>query len=135
MTKEEIIAKVKALNLPINSYVIFGSAPLTVAGIREARDIDLLVTKEVFDELKKNGWQELYKSDDDKPITHDDFEAHYNWDFSPYNPTLKHLLESASIVDGVPFASLDEVIKWKTASGCPKHLADIELIKNYSAKK
>src|SRR3989338_2985449 len=134
MTKEEIIPKVKDLNLPVNSYIVFGSAPLTVAGIREAKDIDLLVTKEVFDELKKNGWKELYKSTNDKPIIYDVFEAHYNWDFSPYKPTLKHLLESALVVDGVPFASLDEVIKWKTASGGTKHTADIELIKNYLAK-
>lgn len=41
MTGQEIIAKVKKLKLPKNSYVVFGSGPLAAAGIREADDIDM----------------------------------------------------------------------------------------------
>lgn len=128
MQKEEIIAKVKTLNLPKNSYVIFGSCPLAIAGLREAKDIDLLVSKEIFEKLKNNGWQELLKSPNDKPLVHDIFEAHDNWNFSSYSPTLEQLLASAIIIDEIPFASLEEVRRWKVASGRPKDLADIELI-------
>lgn len=128
MQKEEIIAKVKKLNLPKNSYVIFGSCPMAVAGLREARDIDLLVSKEIFAKLKKDGWQEMLKDSNDKPLVSDVFEAHDNWNFSSYNPTLEQLLATATIIDGIPFASLEEVRKWKVASGRPKDLMDIELI-------
>ena len=128
MTTEEIISKVKALNLPKDSYVVFGSSPLTVAGLREANDIDLLVSKEVFAKLKEVGWQELVKGLNDKPLTHDVFEAHDHWNFSSYSPTLEHLLTSAMKVEGIPFAALDEVRKWKIASGGPKHLSDVSLI-------
>lgn len=134
MTKEEIITKVKGLNFPEDSYVVFGSCPLAAFGIREANDIDLLVSEEIFTELKENGWQELRKGSNDIPLVHDVFEAHNNWNFSSYNPTLKHLLTSATLVDGVPFASLEEVRKWKVASGRSKDLADIELIDRYLAK-
>ena len=133
MTKEEIIAKVKGLNLPKSSYVVFGGAPLTIAGIRESNDIDMMVTKEVLAQLEKAGWKEFKKGRDDKPLTYDVFEAHDNWNFSSYNPTLEQLLASATVVDGIPFASLDEVRKWKMASGRPKDLADIELIDKYLA--
>lgn len=101
---------------------------MAVAGLRESNDIDLLVSKEVFAKLKKAGWQELIKSSNDKPLVHDVFEAHDNWNFSSYSPTLKHLLASAVIVDGIPFASLKEVLEWKMASGRPKDLTDIDLI-------
>lgn len=134
MTKEEIITKVKELNLPKNSYIVFGSCPLAVAGIREANDIDLLVSDEVFAELKRAGWQELHKSRDDIPLVKDVFEAHNNWNFSTsqsHNPTLKTLLEDATIIAGIPFASLDEVLKWKTVSARPKDLVDVELINKY----
>lgn len=137
MTKDEIITKVRELNLQKGSYIVFGSCPLAVAGIREANDIDLLVSDEVFAELKRAGWQELYKSPDDIPLAKDVFEAHNNWNFSTsqsYNPTLKTLLESATVIDGVPFASLEEVLKWKKASKRPKDLADIELINKYLAR-
>lgn len=133
MTKDEVISKVKALQLPKDSYVVFGSCPLAVAGIREVKDIDLLVSKEVLAELKKAGWEETYKAPGDTPLTHDVFEAHDNWDFSPYSPKLEHLLSDATIVDGIPFASLEEVRKWKTASGGPKHLDDVKLIDQYLA--
>lgn len=135
MTKEEIITKVQELNLPRGSYVVFGSCPLAVAGIREANDIDLLVSKEIFAKLKEDGWQELRKDSNDIPLVRDAFEAHNNWDFSSYSPTLEHLLASTTIIDGVPFASLEEVRKWKVASGRPKDLADIELIDEYLAKQ
>lgn len=128
MRKEEIISKVKTLNLPKNSYVVFGSCPLALAGIREANDIDLLVSQEIFAKLKEDGWQELPKSPNDKPLVHDIFEAHENWNFSSYRPTLEQLLAGATIVDEIPFASLEDVRKWKVASGRPKDLADIELI-------
>ncbi len=126
MWKEEIIAHVKRLNLPKGSYVVFGSCPLAVAGIREAQDIDLLVSKKVTAQLKEAGWKELYKNANDKPLVQGVFEAHDNWNFSSYNPTLEQLLARATVVDGIPFASLDDVRKWKTVSGRPKDLADLK---------
>jgi hypothetical protein len=135
MTKAEIVNKVKALNLPQGSYIVFGSCPLAAIGIREAGDIDILISDEVLEDLKKAGWQELDKGPNDKPLTYDVFEAHNSWNFSSYKPTLEHLLSSAMLVDGVPFASLEEVKKWKQSSGRPKDLNDIELIDEYLANQ
>lgn len=128
MTGTEIISKVKELNLPAGAYIVFGSCPLALAGIREANDIDMLVSKELFADLKKSGWQEVDKGPGDKPLAHDVFEALSNWDFGSYKPTLHALLSTATIVDGIPFASLEEVRKWKVASGRPKDFGDIKLI-------
>lgn len=55
-------------------------------------------------------------------------EAHLKWGFSSYEPSLEHLLEGANYFSGIPFANLEEVIKWKRASSRPKDLKDIELI-------
>ncbi len=135
MTKEDIIKKVKELDLPKGSYVVFGSCPMALAGIRESNDIDLLVTKELFDTFAKQGWTLTDKGADDKPLAKDNFEAHYKWDFSSYKPTLEQLLINATVVGGTPFAALEEVRAWKTSSGRPKDLKDIELIDNYLSKK
>lgn len=90
MTKQEIIAKVKELNLAKDSYVVFGSCALAIAGIREAKDIDLFVTPEVLVQLRQTGWQELVKAPNDKPLVYECFEAHDNWDFSPSKPNLNN---------------------------------------------
>ncbi len=132
MTRNDIITKVKALKLPKNSYVVFGSCPMAAAGIRESSDIDMLVSEEVFSRLEKAGWQKVDKGPQDKPLVHDDFDIHRDWSFSPpYNPTLENLLSTATVIDGVPFASLSEVRKWKVASGRPKDIIDIKLIDQY----
>lgn len=131
MNVQEIIRNVKSLHFPKGSYVVFGSCPMAAAGLREASDVDMLVTKQLFDTLKQQGWVELAKSENDKPLTYQDFEVHYEWNFSSYKPTLKHLLSTAQLIDGVPFASLLEVRKWKQSSGRAKDLEDIALIDAY----
>jgi len=128
MTKDEIISKVKALNLPENSYVVFGSCPMAVLGLREAKDIDLVVSPQVFEQLKTIGWQVVKKGNKDDRLVWDVYEAHGELNY------LQTLLSSADIVDGVPFASLAELKKWKQGCGREKDLADIKLIDEYFNK-
>ncbi len=135
MNKDEIIKKVKELNLPENSYVVFGSAPMAIAGLRESGDIDMMATSGVCESLEGKGWQRVSKGNKDTPLTRDVFEVHKNWEFSSYSPTLGELLKTAIVVDGVPFASLEEVRKWKSAWGRPKDIKDIELIDGYLARR
>lgn len=131
MTGQEIITKVKELRLPEESYIVFGSCPMALAGIRESSDIDMLVSDDVFEALRKQGWRILNKGGNDKPLTQEEFEAHKSWNFSSYQPTLEQLLETATIIEDIPFASLEEVRKWKASSGRPKDLEDIRLIDDY----
>jgi hypothetical protein len=134
MTTKDIITKVQTLNLPKGSYIVFGSCPMALAGIRESSDIDMLVTEEVFNLLEKAGWQTINKGMNDNPLAFEDFEAHKNWNFSSYQPTLDQLLRTATVTENIPFASLAEVKKWKQSSGRPKDLVDIALIDNYLQK-
>lgn len=128
MISSDIIKRVQELGLPEGSYVVFGSCPLALAGLRETNDIDLLVTPELYHQLYEEGWQKIQKGPLDTPVVMKVFEAHDNWEFSSYHPTLVQLLATATVVDGVPFASLAEVRAWKLAFARPKDLADVELI-------
>jgi len=135
MTAKEIITKVKSLDLPAGSYVVFGSCPMALAGIREANDIDMLVSQKLRKHLSQIGWEQIYKNPNDEPLVHDVFEAHDNWNFSEFSPTLKELLKTANVVDGVPFASLQNVRRWKAVGRRPKDLKDVKLIDEYLASK
>ena len=53
----EIISRIKSLNLPLGKYIVFGSAVMEVHGIRKAKDIDVIVDKDVYEELKRSGWR------------------------------------------------------------------------------
>ncbi len=135
MNIKNIVSKLKALNLPKGSYIVYGSCPMTALGIREAKDVDLYVSQEIYKDLKRRGWREIDKGPRDKPVVSDNIEAHNTWEFSPYHPTLEELLTRAFEVDGISFASIEDVREWKASSGRPKDLADIELIDKYISKK
>ncbi|HWY79319.1 MAG TPA: hypothetical protein VNW29_03085 [Candidatus Sulfotelmatobacter sp.] len=135
MTKAEVIAKIKGLNLPKGQYIIYGATPLAVYEIREARDIDMFVMSELYKALEAKGWKKVYKGPKDEPVTSDIFEAHNTWDFSPYAPTFNELLSRAIEYEGIMFASLEDVRKWKEASGRPKDLIDLQLIDDYLKQK
>ncbi|MBP7760192.1 hypothetical protein KA093_00140 [Candidatus Saccharibacteria bacterium] len=61
MTAKDIINKVKSLDLPAGQFIVYGSCPLAVLGIRETNDIDLLVTPAVLVQLHERGWQRREK--------------------------------------------------------------------------
>src|SRR5215216_4531838 len=65
MTSQEIIEKVNGLQLPIDEFVVFGSCPMALAGIRESNDIDMAVTPKLFADLEKQGWKKLFKAPGD----------------------------------------------------------------------
>lgn len=134
MTKKDVVSKVKSLMLPQGEYIVYGAAPFAVYGIREANDIDLLVSQKLFEQLKSQGWEQITKGPKDEPVTKDIFEAHNTWEFSPYAPTVSELLSRATVVEGIPFASLEDVRKWKETSGRPKDLVDLQLIKDFLSK-
>jgi hypothetical protein len=54
---KDIVSRVKELNLPLGEYCVFGSGVLEIYGIRKAKDVDLLVTENLYNKLKKEGWK------------------------------------------------------------------------------
>ncbi len=131
MDGQTIVEKVQQLDLPADSYVVFGSAALTLAGLREATDIDIFATPELMDVLEARGWQRADKRPGDRCLTHDVFDVHDTWEFGSYNPSIAEVLGTATVVDGVPFASLAEVRTWKAVFGRPKDLEDVKRIDEY----
>src|SRR5581483_9986355 len=81
------------------------------------------------------GWKQITKPNGSKPYVKDEFEALTKWAGCDYQPSLSQLLATATFVEDVPFASLYEVKKWKTANARPKDIKDIELIDKYLSDK
>ncbi len=48
---QELLAEFKKLKLPDEEYVIYGSGPLGVRGIREIHDLDVVVIDKLYQEL------------------------------------------------------------------------------------
>ena len=130
------ILKIKALNLPEGSYMICGSGILEMLGIREAQDIDILVSPELFKNLEeKDGWKRHPKYQ--TCIEHPEgiAGAKYSLDFMKKDYTLIEVLPKAIMIEGIPFMNLDILIEAKTELAREKDLKDIELINIYLSTK
>jgi hypothetical protein len=121
------LEELKALNLPIGEYVVFGSGPLSIRGLRENKDIDIVVTEKLWKIFTKGRY---VKGDMLQITTH--VEAICNPETVE---DINKLIKTADIIQGVPFASLEQTIKFKTKKGREKDFKDIELIKKYLASK
>ena len=129
-----ILERVKALHLPDGEYAVIGSGILAAKKIREAKDIDLVVTEKLLNELRARGWKRiwffrgmLYR----KLIRSGDAEAFSNVHYKKYNHSAEEIIRGAEHIDGIPFMSLGELIEFKKALGREKDIRDIQLIEEY----
>lgn len=122
---------IKAQHLPKEEFVVFGSGPLAIHGIRETRDIDLFISPKLYEALKSRGWEEKFWPSGDRYLVHDIFEVTDSWDYDEYNPSFEEIRSRAEIYDDIPYASLEDVLVWKKAFGREKDQKDIKAIEDY----
>ncbi len=125
--------KFKKLNIPKGEYVIFASGPMGVRGLRDTHDIDVVVTKEIYEKYKNTeGWDTVEfqrEGRDVEMIENDGVEFYTDWGPGEWN--VRDLISSGEEIDGAYFAPLDQVRKWKLLSAREKDLKDVGLIDKY----
>lgn len=130
-----IIEEVKKLNFPLGQYVIVGSGPMAIRGLREARDIDIVATVELFEKCKSTGWQIMPWTYPEKVgqiyLKQDNVELYLDVNCGNFNPTTAELIERAEIIEGIPFTTLKDMINFKRAYNKEKHLQDIKITEKY----
>ena len=129
-----IIEETKRVGLPFGEYLVIGSGILGALGIREIKDVDLLVTPKVFDELLKRGW----KSEEieiqgrvRQRLVNGSAEVYKDLYLYDEPQDVYKMIGEAEVIEGVPFMSLPQLLKMKQSLGRPKDLDDIELINKY----
>jgi hypothetical protein len=129
-----IFKEVKELNLPIGEYIVVGSGPMAARGIRECKDIDILVSEKLYNKLVAEDWRIVEIAGVTRKLMvlkKGLFEINKDLKFGKYNPETQNLINNAEIINGIPFLSLPELIKFKTALGRQKDFDDIKLIEKY----
>lgn len=141
--KEPISDRVKALNFPQGEYVVVGGA-MEAHGIREASDLDIVVTESLFEQLIAEGWPVCecencrieWKNGSTRRMLKKpgvDILSDYSWK-DLYNPDTAKLLKNADVIDGVPYVQLTELLKWKKVAGREKDLRDVALLEAFLNK-
>lgn len=126
----DIFEKIRELKWPKNSYVIVGGGALVALGlIAWDEDIDITVSRELFDSLKAVGWRQ-------EPMQDMIVVKHGIYDVGTRfgDWALEQLLEDALWIQDIPFINLTKLKAWKAAMGRPKDLAHVRIIEDYLSK-
>lgn len=132
----DIFEEIKKLNFPPDHFIVVGSGIMAVKGIRDAYDLDIVVSQELFDKCKSEGW-ELKPWTRSGRIGKDwlkgdiaDLMIESQLGDEDYN--LEKLKEEGELINGIWFLSLDQLIKFKRNYGRPKDFDDIALMEKYT---
>jgi predicted nucleotidyltransferase len=128
MKFEKLIRELDRLKLPKSGYVIFGSGPLSVRGIRESNDIDILVAQDLWEKLAKE-----HRPDNRRTIKIGSVEIYKDW--KPWFDDARELFRDSELINRRRFVRLKYVILWKEAFNRDKDKKDLILIKEYLAKE
>jgi len=127
---KDLFEKVKELKLPVGEYALFGSAPMAVRGLRDSRDIDIIVIDELFEICRNDAKWQVKRFDDGREyLTYENMEMFKNWHPGDWN--INESINSAEIIDDLPFVKLENVIEWKKLYGREKDLNDIKIIEKF----
>jgi len=118
------LAELRKLYLPVSKYAIFGSGPLAIRELRDSDDIDIVVKADLWNELLRK-----YPLANDHMIKIGSIEVYKQW--LPWFNDVNRLIDSADIIEGTRFVSLNNVITWKTAMARSKDIKDLKLINDY----
>ncbi len=128
----KIVDRIKELNLPFGKYVVIGGV-MEVHGIRPANDVDVVVTEELFNDLRKQGWKRKWffrRVLTSKLLTNGKgAEAFIDYQHGAFQFSTEELIRRADIIDGISFLRLDDLMAFKSEMARKKDLLDVELIK------
>lgn len=132
-----------------DDYIVLGSGVLQAKGIRKSGDVDLLVKKEVFENLKKNSEWELVEKNTIKKeglpkreylikyftsgkveLRKEFFISCFDKNFSGYFESYPKFVNT-ELINNVRFESLKTVLMEKSYQAREKDLDDVLLIKKY----
>lgn len=133
---KEILEK---LSLNSDNSVVIGSGILQALGIRKSKDIDLVVTQEVYDALKESGKFKVSNNHGRETLSDGKFEIGTNWYVLDKHYTVEDFKSESAIIDGVRYVTLDFLYRakksWLTQKDVrPKDVEDVKLMEEYLNK-
>ncbi len=138
MTKDDVVSKINQLQLPLGQYIVMGGATLAVRGIRETKDLDILVTPALFEELKAHfpldpvyeaKWHRQRLKAGEVEFYPDFYYEKIDLFFD-----VADLINDAEMIEGIPFQKLEHLMNAKLDTAREKDLQDVALIQNYLAR-
>lgn len=129
----ELFETLRSLDLQVGNYAVFGSGPLIVRGlIPAANDIDVVARGDAWAKASHLG--EMVELPEHGIEVASFLEGAITvgttWAYGDID--LDALIDSADLIDGLPFAKLSYVIAYKRAAARPKDVEHLRLLEQSS---
>ena len=124
-----LLQRLRDLDFPSDHYAIFGSGPLLVRGwISEVGDLDLIAREPVLTLALEAGGPVYLEEHDVTVIGIDDgaITVGTSWAYGDFD--IGELIDTAELIEGLPFVLLEHVVAFKRAAGRPKDLEHLAII-------
>ncbi|MCC6316554.1 MAG: hypothetical protein IT361_02595 [Gemmatimonadaceae bacterium] len=129
MNRADIVTELRQLVLPRMHFVVVGGAAMTLRDLRETDDIDLVVSRELFQSLEREGWAPGARPDGKPALGRGHVEACLDLSCGEFERTSEWLRTHADTLHGLPVVDLLTLVACKSARGQPKDVADVALIR------
>ena len=133
---KDLLKELSVLNLPTSEYVIIGSGPLAIRGIRESKDLDIIVSDKIWNQLiqkyptvEKKGFIFIKVSDN--------IDVHGAKSFAEPtgdDPQQEDNIKEAEIIEGFPFQCVKHFLYYRYKYRSEKELADAKLMEDWIKK-
>jgi len=105
----------RKLGLPQQDYAIFGSGPLSIRGVIPAsNDLDILCRGKFWGEVKQMGKPEYLPDYDVTIVNLADGAIGFGTSWGIGDVNVDELIDTAELIDGLLFARLEYVVRYKT---------------------
>ncbi|MFN7160303.1 MAG: hypothetical protein ACK4NC_01690 [Candidatus Gracilibacteria bacterium] len=117
----------ESLHLPFGQYALFGSTVLAVRGLRDAKDLDIAVKKELWDDLIKKYPENFH--DSPPSLQFENIDIFRDW--KSLTGEIDEMIDTAEIFEGIPVVRPEYLFRLKKDLGREKDFVDIELLTQY----
>ena len=127
--KDGVFDLLRSIELPAGDFAVFGSGPLIVRGIIEVgNDLDVLARGAAWEKALESGELVYLPEHDVEVVSCFDGVVTIGTEWAIGEVDVDELIDTAEIIDGLPFVRLEHVIKYKQTAGRPKDLLHLQLI-------
>ena len=127
-SNRDLFELLRSLELPLGDYAVFGSGPLIVRGIIEAtNDLDVVSRGRAWEHALSRGFLVLLPDGDEivscfgGAVT-----IGRSWAYGDFD--IDELINTADVIDGIPFVRLEHVVRYKEIAARQKDLTHLRLL-------
>ncbi len=117
--------------MPVGSYAIFGSGPLAIRGIISAcNDLDVLCNDDAWEIVSRIGRTEFLPEYGVSIVALADTDITFGTSWGIGDFDINQLIDSAEMIDGLPFVLLEHVIRYKNIRSSTKDRRHLDALRS-----